>query len=137
MMYYDRSLPVPLLASLEGGRFFRSLLEMAHSSWGTEALVHVEFRRSKQNKWGSVTVYEARAALLEVAARADTTFTLSADDKYERIAPNVFSRNASASELDGMMGSIEDYLQTATSAVDKQFAEYSGPQIPDSGLSCA
>lgn len=125
-MYYDRSLPDEYVELLRNNSFFLRLIELVRSPWGSDSLAHIEFRRSNGIRRGAVKVYLGRSSVLEIRAKADGTFGLQADARYEPVAANLFGRSFDSASLENLTTAVEEYLFKVRGHVGAQFTEGEG-----------
>ena len=121
-MYYDRTPPDHTLATLRESAFFAKLREQAGSSWGEEALSHIELRSNANGpKNGWVQLYVGGTSVLELRANARGRFRLHAHPDYRRTVADFPRLPLDHRSLDRLSEWLERYLHGVISAVDDRY----------------
>ena len=119
-MYYDRSLRKELLALASANGPLAWLLRWVEA----EAATRLAFRRANgARNHGAVQVYVGRTSPLEFLWRTKGAVVLSADAKYRKVSPALFSQQHPVASLAALEPRLRQHLDDCRSSMPEAFTK--------------
>ena len=119
-MYYDRSLPEPLLAILAPGGPMAWLIQWVRSPSGEKVMADLHFRRSSDRPRGSIQLYAGGTVVLDVVGRPGGKFSLK-PALFARSPSTLFGTDVTEALLDGLEDRVREYLDAIIGDVPERW----------------
>jgi hypothetical protein len=119
-VYYDRSLPEPLLALLAPRGPMAWLVQWVRSPYGEKVMADLHFRRSSNHPRGSIQLYTGGTAVLEIVSRPRGKFSLR-PARFATTVPTLFGTDVADALLHGLQDLVREYLDAVVGDIPERW----------------